>query len=267
MTLISVDKEKCTRCGLCAVPCRLVYFKEGGYPRQLPMTDDICMRCGHCVGYCPTGALTHKEMPDLLKIDESLKVSFAQCAQLIKSRRSIREYQDKAVPQEEIDRIIEVARYAPTGHNSQGVRWLVVNDRAKIKEIAKVGADWLRFTIKSNPRMEEMFKGIVEELDRGKDEFLQGAPAIALTYAPKNNPISQVDCIIAMSYFDLVANTAGLGCCWGGFLLMAASSYPDLMKILALPEGYTPYAGMMFGYPKYQYTYIPGRKSADIVYL
>ena len=57
MALIEINKETCTKCGLCAVPCRMIYFKEGSYPRQVPGTDEFCMRCGHCVGLCPTGAL------------------------------------------------------------------------------------------------------------------------------------------------------------------------------------------------------------------
>ncbi len=266
MTLITVNKELCTKCGLCAAPCRIIYFKEGSYPRQVPNTDEFCMRCGHCVGYCTTGALMHKEMPGLPKIEKSLQVSFEQCAQLIKSRRSIREYKDKAVPKEEIERIIEVARYSPTGHNEQGVHWLVVNDRKKIKEIAAIGADWLRAMMKNNPQMAQFFAGIIERLDAGEEMFLQGAPAIVLTYGLKNNPIGQTDCVIALSYFDLIANSAGLGCCWGGFLMMAAATYPDMIKALAQPDGYTPYAGMMFGYPKYKYTHIPGRKPADVIW-
>jgi nitroreductase len=266
MTLISVNKELCTKCGLCAVPCRMIYFKEGSYPRQLPGTDEFCMRCGHCIGYCPTGALMHKEMPGPRKIEKSLQISFEQCSQLIKSRRSIREYQEKAVPSAEIERVIEVARYAPTGHNDQDVKWLVVNDREKLKEIAAIGDKWLRWVMKNSPQMAEFFKGIIEAMDQGKDMFLQGAPAVVLTYGRKNNPITQVNCVIAMSYFDLAANSAGLGCCWGGFLMMAAANYPEMVKALELPEGFTPYAGMMFGYPKYKYTNIPGRKPADIIY-
>jgi nitroreductase/Pyruvate/2-oxoacid:ferredoxin oxidoreductase delta subunit len=268
MPLITVNKETCTKCGLCAVPCRMIYFKEGSYPRQVPGTDEFCMRCGHCVGLCPTGALKHKEMPpeQCPPIEKSLEVSFKQCAQLIKSRRSIREYQDKSVPGKEIERIIEVARYAPTGHNEQGVRWLVVNDREKIRQIAAIGADWLRFVMKSNPQMAQMFAGVVEEMDKGRDMFLQGAPATVLTFAGKNNPIAAVDCIIALSYFDLAAKTAGLGCCWAGFLMAAAASYPDMIEALALPEGFAPHGALMVGYPQYRYSRIPARKPANIIY-
>jgi nitroreductase/NAD-dependent dihydropyrimidine dehydrogenase PreA subunit len=268
MTLITVNHDTCTKCGFCAVPCRIIYFKRGSYPRQLPGTDEFCLRCGHCVGLCPTGSLTHSEMPSdqTPLIDKSLEISFEQCTQLIKSRRSIREYLNKSVSSVVIERIIEVARYAPTGHNNQEVQWLVVNDREKIKEIAAIGADWLRYVIKNNAQMAALFGRILERVDAGEEVFLQGAPAVVLPFAQKDYPIAAVDCAIALGYFDLVARSAGLGCCWGGFMMMAAASYPPMIKALALPEGYQPYGAMMVGYPEYKYTRIPARKPAQILY-
>ncbi len=87
MTLISINRETCTRCGLCAVPCEIIYHKEGSFPRQLPGTDEYCMRCGHCVGLCPNGSLIHAEMPpeETPLIDPSLRISFEQCSQLVKA--------------------------------------------------------------------------------------------------------------------------------------------------------------------------------------
>src|SRR3990172_2057607 len=95
MALLGVDKETCNKCGICAQMCGIIYFKEGNFPRQLPGTDEFCLRCGHCVGICPTGAITHKEMPQTPLIEKSKEITFEQCAQLIKSRRSIREFKDK----------------------------------------------------------------------------------------------------------------------------------------------------------------------------
>jgi nitroreductase len=246
----------------------MILFREGGYPRQLPHSDEFCLRCGHCVAVCPIGALTHKEMPSAQtpQISKKLEISFEQCVQLIKSRRSIRNYLDKAVPREEIERIIDVARYAPTGHNMQDVRWLVVNDRAHMDKLRAIGADWLRWVMKSNPQMAKMFAGIVKLLDTGKDMFLQGAPAVVLAYAEKNNPIAATDCALALGYFDLAAKCAGLGCCWAGFFYMSAGTYPPMMEAISLPEGFAPYGGLMVGYPKYKYTRIPARKPARVIY-
>jgi nitroreductase/NAD-dependent dihydropyrimidine dehydrogenase PreA subunit len=266
MALVEINQKTCTKCGLCAVVCNMIYFKEGSYPRQVPGTDEFCMRCGHCVGICPTGSLTHKEMPETPPIEKKLEISFQQASQLIKSRRSIREFQDKDVSKEEIERIIDVARYAPTGHNAQDVRWLIINDRAYVRKIAAIGADWLRFVMKSNPQMAAMFAGIVQLLDAGRDMFLQGAPAVVLAYGEKNNPMCATDCAIALGYFDLAAKIAGLGCCWAGFFYMAAGSHPAMVAAVGLPEGFTPYGALMVGYPKYKYQRIPPRKQARIIY-
>jgi nitroreductase/NAD-dependent dihydropyrimidine dehydrogenase PreA subunit len=266
MTLVTVNKDTCTRCGICSTQCNMILGKEGAYPRQLPGTDEFCMRCGHCVAVCPTGSLTHKEMPDTPKLDKKLGISFEQCAQLIRGRRSIRNFQDKAVPKEEIERIIDVARFAPTGHNSQDVRWLVINDRAYLDKVRAVGWEWIRWVMKNNPQMAQMFAGVVEMLDRGRDMFLQGAPAVVAAYGPKNNPMCATDCAIALSYFDLAAQSAGLGCCWAGFFYISVGSYPPMIEALGLPEGTTPYGALMIGYPVYKYQRIPARKPADIVY-
>jgi nitroreductase/Pyruvate/2-oxoacid:ferredoxin oxidoreductase delta subunit len=268
MTLVTINKETCTKCGICTTQCNIISGKEGSYPRQLPGTDEYCMRCGHCVAVCPTGSLTHREMPESQTppISKKLEISFEQCAQLIKSRRSIRNYRDTAVPKEEIERIIEVARFAPTGHNNQDVRWLVINDHAYVDKIRAIGADWLRMVMKTNPQMAAMFAGIVQMLEAGRDMFLQGAPAVVTAYAEKNSPMSATDCAIALAYFDLAAKSAGLGCCWAGFFYISAASYPAMMEALALPEGFTPYGALMVGYPEYKYARIPARKPARIIY-
>ena len=266
MALVTINKETCTKCAMCVSQCNMIIGKEGVVPRQMPNSDAFCMRCGHCVAICPTGALTHKEMMDTPEIDKSLEISFAQCAQLIKSRRSIRNYKDKAVPKAEIDRIIEIARYAPTGHNNQDVRWLVLNDRAYVDRVRHIGWDWLRWLMKNNPQMAQMFAGIVEQLDRGKDMFLQGAPAVVAVYGDKNNSMCATDSTIALSYFDLAAKSAGLGCCWAGFFYMCGQAYKPMIEALALPENCIPYAALMVGYPEYKYTRIPARKAADVIY-
>ena len=268
MALIQIEKETCTKCGICAAACGggLIIFKEGSYPRQAPGTDEFCMRCGHCVGICPTGSLTHKEMPETPLIKKSLETSFAQCAQLIKSRRSIREFKDKDVPKEEIESIIDVARYAPTGHNMQEVQWLVINDRAQMRKLAAIGADWLRFMVKSNPQFSALFAGIIRALDAGIDVFFHDAPAAVVAYSEKGNTIAATDCAIALGYFDLAAITAGLGCCWDGFFYMAAGTYPPMVEALALPEGFAPYVALVVGYPKYKYQRIPARRPARIIY-
>lgn len=53
--------------------------------------------------------------------------------ELIKSRRSIRRYQDKAVEQEKLDAILKSALMAPSSRGRRPWEFIVVNDREKIK--------------------------------------------------------------------------------------------------------------------------------------
>ncbi|MDP3180079.1 MAG: nitroreductase family protein [Spirochaetaceae bacterium] len=269
MLSFSVDEATCIKCGLCAASCPgLVSFREGEHPRLWPgIRDEMCSRCGHCVAICPTGSLKIGDVvPDLCKpIDAARSISIEQCAQHIESRRSVREFLDRGVPGELIERIVETARYAPTACNRQEVGWLVVDDRAAIRRLAVIGADWLRWAAKNMQEIAEMSEGLLKGLELGFDGFLLDAPALVLTFAPKGEPWAAADCVLAAGYFDLAAKSAGLGCCWGGLFLASASTYEPMMRVLALPEGCAPYGCLMLGYPRYEYRRIPQRKKPTVL--
>jgi ferredoxin len=110
--------------------------------------------CGHCVAVCPFGALNHKRIPleQSPPMLEALKLGEEQAAQFLRSRRSVRHFLDKPVEKIKIQRLIEVARYAPTGGNSQMVEWLVLDDKSRIREIAGLTVDWLLEIVK-NPQV------------------------------------------------------------------------------------------------------------------
>ena len=270
MALLEVNKETCTKCGSCAGVCPggIILFFEDKYPRPVSAADEFCLRCGHCVGVCPTGSLTHQDIPveQCPAIEEFLQVTFEQCAQLIKSRRSIRAYQDKPVPREEITRLIDIARYAPTGHNNQEVRWLVVDDKDKLRQFEEIGHDWMRDIISKNPQMAAMFEGVLKRMEAGRPDFIRGAPALVIAHAEKNMPMASIDSSIALGYFDLAANAGGLGCCWAGFFMMAANTFPALKEAVALPEDQQVYGALMLGYPKYRHQRIPVRNPARITW-
>ena len=131
MGLLIVDKDKCTRDGICVGECPglLIRLPEGGFPEIRVELIEACTKCGHCVAVCPHGALSHKDVrvensPEIL---EELKISMKQAEQFLRSRRSIRVYQTKPVDKNTVKKLIQVASCAPTAGNSQMVEWLVLH--------------------------------------------------------------------------------------------------------------------------------------------
>jgi nitroreductase/formate hydrogenlyase subunit 6/NADH:ubiquinone oxidoreductase subunit I len=271
MNVLTVDEKTCTQCGLCAVDCPggIIVYREKSYPRLLPNAETVCIRCGHCVAICPSGSLTHIDVPleQCPEVDGKIRVDLPHCERLIKSRRSIRWYKDKPVPREVTEKIIDIARYAPTGHNDQAVQWLVIDTGEKIQQLEKIGADWMRDAISRDKWMAATFPNILKRIDAGYHFFLRDAPVLVVAYSGEGMVIRNTDCIIALSYFDLAAKSAGLGCCWAGFFMMAANSFPALKEALSLPEAHRIYGALMVGYPKYKYRRIPLRKPPHITWL
>lgn len=270
MDIIQVNQQTCSQCGICATVCGrgLIDFEEDDYPRPNAVAETECILCGHCVAVCPTGSLTHHQMPvdECLPVRKSLEISAEQCDHMLKSRRSIRVYENRPVPRDVITRIIEIARYAPTGHNSQDVEWLVIDNKDELQRLRKVGMDCLRWVIDTQPELASglNIERMLEREESGENVFLRNALAIIVAHADKNSLIAVVDCTIALSYFDLAARSVGLGCCWNGYLYYMANYYPPMQEAMNLPEGHTTYGCMMIGYPKFSYQRIPLRKPPKI---
>jgi nitroreductase len=62
---------------------------------------------------------------------------YAPLLELIRSRRSIRQFSDQAVGRDDLERLLEAARWAPSNHNRQPWRFLVIEDRQQINQLAE----------------------------------------------------------------------------------------------------------------------------------
>ena len=274
MSLFTIDEKKCKRDGICVAECplKLIEMKDSASsPTPTADADERCVRCGHCVAVCPHGAFTHNAIKtgDFSPIRKDLALTNEQAEYFLRSRRSIRTYQDKPIEREKLEKLISIARYAPTGGNSQQIKWLVVNERKDVKKMAGLVVDLFRYMIEKKHPLAEQYRlsKTVTAWESGIDGITRGAPALIVAYAPKDYGLAQVDCASALSYLDLAAPTLGLGSCWAGFLMVAAAQWPPFQQSLALPEGYLSFGIMMIGYPKYKYHRLPPRNEANITWL
>ena len=157
---------------------------------------------------------------------KELALTSEQAEYFLRSRRSIRTYQDKPIEREKLEKLISIARYAPTGGNSQQIKWLVVNERKDVKKMAGLVVDLFRYMIEKKHPLAEQYRlyKTVTAWESGIDGITRGAPALIVACAPKDYGLAQVDCASALSYLDLAAPTLGLGSCLAGFLWLQPHS-------------------------------------------
>jgi len=186
----------------------------------------------------------------------------------MKSRRSVRAYRGQPVPRETLERLIDIARYAPSGHNSQPVRWLVIQDSREVTRLAVIVVDWMRMSISRDLQVAELlhFDFLVADWDRGVDRIMRGAPHAILAHAPADHPTAPQAATIALSHVELAAYALGLGACWAGFLQACAAFHPPMKAALGLPDGHVSLGAMMIGYPEHRFARIPVRKEAKVTW-
>ena len=124
MSFFNVSPSTCVRCGICMAECpnRLILMdKETGLPKLRIQGEEDCILCGHCVAVCPAKALNLSPLPadGFIPLDKKLNISFEQADQFLKSRRSIRAFKSTLVSDENLDKIMDVARFAPTASHRQ----------------------------------------------------------------------------------------------------------------------------------------------------
>ncbi len=272
MDLFEINRETCNRDGICAAVCPtgIIEFDNGDFPTASTDANELCLRCGHCVAVCPTGSFHHRDIP-LEKsplLDKDLHLTEKHCEGLLQKRRSIRIYKDEPVSKEKIERLIELAKYAPSGHNSQGVEWLVLGDRDELKYLSGIVADCIQWMLEKRPEyaLSMHLDRTLERWKNGTDVFLRNAPALIIAHAKQKNVMSLSSCTIALTYIELVAPNLDLGCCWAGYFNMAATVFPPMLKALSLPEGQQCFGALMAGYPKYRYKRTPLRKTPKITW-
>ena len=272
MGLLNIDETKCKKDGLCARECPMVVIKlkdREGFPELVPGGEDICNDCGHCIAICPHGALDHARVPKESSplIEKDLQISESEAVQFLRSRRSIRFFKDQPVEREKLQRLIEIARYAPTGGNQQLVEWVIFTDADAIKGIAELTAESMREAIEKDPQsVPPYFPLVVGAWDMGFNSVTWSAPVLVLASASEEATSGMVDVSLALSYFELAAPKLGLGTCWAGLVNGAMKASAKVRDAMGLPKGHPHYYPMMIGYPKPKYTRLPERKAPKITW-
>ncbi|KZL90942.1 nitroreductase family protein [Clostridium magnum DSM 2767] len=170
------------------------------------------MSCGQCVAVCPKEALYNAKTPLANQVVKDIK-NFDEntAAQFLRSRRSIRSYQEKAVPRNEVHKILDIARMAPSGCNTQEISYHVVDDPDLLHKISEVIIDWTERVLIKSPAIigSKYFDNIAMTIDiyheTGEDVVLRSAPCLIMAIADKDFAIGHENSYLSFAYAQLFA--------------------------------------------------------------
>ena len=142
---------------------------------------------------------------------------------LILSRRSIRRYENKDIPEEVLQQILETGRQAPSAANRQPIHFVIVTDRDILQNLC----------------------------DNLINRFVKYAPVAIVGCADIKSLLTGkwavVDATIAMENMVIAAWTLGIGSCWIG-----ACNEEKVKELLKIPDKWKFVALLTFGYPAEQ---------------
>ena len=282
MPVVEVNPDLCKRCFACTETCPVSAFAKKdkeSIPDILDANLQFCLLCGHCAAICPAGAITHDSFPpdSIVPARKELLPSAEQVIEMLRMRRSIREFKDKPVERELIEKIIDVARCAPSDHNRQSTEYVVVQDRAtldKIKQLSVAYYEGLVGMFRSmpadggeKPSFVSELEGFVDILKTGQDLLLYNAPLFIAFHAEESFGFPAENANIALSYAMLAGMPLGLGSFYTGFVVMACRDNRAIPQLLSLPDNHHIYGALAMGYHKFKYSNWIERKPPKVKWI
>ena len=180
---------------------------------------------------------------------------------LLSTTRAVRKRLDfdKPVPRTVIEECIALSQQAPTGTNSQGWRWIVVEDakkRERLAEIYRMGSgEYLAAQTKMAQESGDVQTGRVIDSAMFLAENLQHAPVHVIPCLtdkpPEGTPIPAMAAMMGSIFpavwsFQLALRARGLGSCltslhtFNGHLAAELLDIPDdILQVALLPVAYT----------------------------
>lgn len=170
--------------------------------------------------------------------------------ELLKKRRSVRDFMEKTISDEIIETILEAGRLSPSGGNEQSWIFGVIKDKELISKISKISynQDW----INTAPLLIVLCTIIVDDDKGGRNIQKVRFPTLKediekmdkILYSSLNMEEHQTK--ICGTHMALSALENGIYSTWVSYF-----NVEELSKLLNLPSSIIPSEILVFGYPKH----------------
>ena len=262
LDLIRVDRNKCVKCGLCVADCPACILDMGENGPECNV-DRGCMSCGHCVAICPTGAMDNKYTPreEMVPVPASV-ISEQQAYDFLRSRRSVRLFKPQPPKQEDVLKLLNICRYAPTAGNSQSMYFTVISNPDTLAAIRRSTACWMAEEVEKGTVNKRYFKAVLHTFHEKKVDIIgRNAPMLIFVSTRRLNVTGVSNSEQCLAYAELFAPAVGLGTTIAGFIQACGiAGYQPLLDLVGIHPKQKLVGCMMVGYPRVKYKLMPERQ-------
>ncbi len=264
---ISIDKVKCTGCGICIEECPtgVLEITSG---KSVLKDSQFCISCGHCAMVCPEIAIKsygeNKRYFDVCEFSEE-----GEAVRLLEGKRSARVFKDQKISPEEVAQIISYGEMAPSASNKRIRKYIVLNSQQEIDSciqsvvdaykpllkllspfILKLMAVFNKSKAAELRHLKTSVGRVMGQSEGGNDRIFRGSSCVIIVTGPTKELFSKDDSIAAQHYMMLYAESKGISSFIAGY---AQWAHKKLEKKLNIDKDYSIYAISAFGYNKYKY--------------
>jgi len=281
MTERYINEGTCKRCGRCVEICpnRILQKDKDG---RIFFREDrswMCFECGHCMAVCPTRSVQISTLSydsDFYDQPENTGLEAEQFNHLIMSRRAVRCFQEKPVPHELLEKVVQAIMMAPPGFPPVKTELTVIEDPDVVRQSQKMMIDLYDFLVaKMNNPIARQFirmsagrekfitleKHVIPlmierlpDLKSGREDTItRNAPAMILFHADRRTENYRTDIHIALTYGFLAAHALGLGASAMDLIPPAVEKKKELRELLKIPDDNEVVASMILGFPRYHF--------------
>jgi len=181
------------------------------------------------------------------------------------TRRSIRTYEEKQISDEQLNALLEAAKYAPSGGNSQTWKFTVVQNKEKLEQLNSMVRESFRH-LEVDEKTYRSKKSGKKVAEKDNYKFYYNAPTLIIVSNDREYSNCMADSAIAIENILLAAHSLGLGACYVNQLTWFCDdkNVRRALTDIGIPENYVVCGSAVVGYNSGDMPKAPPRREGTV---